>query len=89
MDIKTLEYMGERVDKARKLAKNIATIDDYIKHLNVNTLNEVRLSLRNGGGIYLDKSHAETDAVLPLAKDAIAQILVARRDQLQHELDEL
>jgi hypothetical protein len=88
MDNKTLEYMGERVDKARKLAKNIATIDDYIKHLNVNTLNEVRLSLR-GGGIYLDKSHAETDAVLPLAKDAIAQILVARRDQLQRELDEL
>ena len=89
MDNKTLEYMGERVDKARKLTYKIAAINKKIKFLGESTVREVRVGSTSGGGIYLDKEHASTNTILPLVKDAIAEILTNYRDQLQKELDEL
>ncbi|TYA10955.1 hypothetical protein FRY98_24620 [Paenibacillus faecis] len=32
MDDQTLQYMGERVDKAREIKKKIARLRDFIKH---------------------------------------------------------
>lgn len=89
MDTKTLEYMGARVDKARKLQEKITEINKSLKMMANNDAHEMRLTLKNGGAVYFGKNYAGTDVVLPEVKDAVVEILTAYRDQLQKELDEL
>jgi len=93
MDVKTLEYMGERVDKARKLTKDIDSINGKIKHLaNVaDRITSISIAFGNGGGAYLGKGKGadETESVLPIVRAAMVEILTTYRDQLQEELDEL
>jgi len=91
MGNKTLEYMGERVDKARKLVKDIATINGKIKNLSSDDIAGVGIFLRHGAGVYLGKykDSPETEHILPEIKVAVINVLENHRDSLQRELDEL
>lgn len=90
MDVKTLEYMGERVDKARKLRKAIDTIDERIKYLRTRSIGTVRFSadddyiIINQGFMGLPDN-----SVVSLIKETAITCLESHRDQLQRELDEL
>jgi len=90
MDNKTLEYMGERVDKARKLGKKIDGVNKQIESLNtgepigicfVNPYNSTQL------GKYYNTTPSL--AILSQIQNTAINTLTAYRDSLQHELDEL
>lgn len=82
MDTKTLEYMGARVDKARKLQEGIMNTNSKIQRLTEFAIRDIRIDCINSGYVNLSGS-------LPLLKEELIKILTAYRDQLQAELDEL
>ena len=84
MDNKTLEYMGERVDKARKLQEIITTINDDIKDLERVGYSTVRFESSTLRNVYIKNSEA-----LRAIKNEAINALTVHRDSLQHELDEL
>jgi len=92
MDEKTLEYMGERVDKARKLTKDIATLNSYISSLeNGNAKGVCFVGNYQEGYVKLgnyDDSRL-TIPVIPEIVPAAINALITYRDSLQAELDEL
>ncbi len=55
MDMKTLEYMGTRVDEARKLRKRISKLDDLLEKLDHYTVAYLKFEYKhthnNGGSI--------------------------------------
>jgi len=88
MDIKTLEYMGTRVDKARKLQDKIVAIDDRLAVFTNKNTREISLNIEGNGNYSLSN-------IVPIQwinfniLPAIIDALTKRRDQLQKELDEL
>ncbi|MDD3021831.1 MAG: hypothetical protein PHX61_12760 [Alphaproteobacteria bacterium] len=90
MDEKTLEYMGARVDKARKLTKDIATLNSYISSLeNDNTKGVCFVGNYQEGYVKLGDYYDSklTIPVIPETITAAISALVVRRDTLQAELD--
>lgn len=87
MDAKTIEYMGQRVDKARDLQEKIRIQNAniaYLKKTNI-VLTEVRLGFNSGGAIYIKPS----DEILSEISEAMINILTNRLDYLQMELEEI
>jgi len=84
MDNKTLEYMGERVDKARKLQERIKETQKRIDILLKDELSSVNFSINNSS-VFFIKNKAQLNDI----KAATINALENYRDSLQHELDEL
>lgn len=93
MDSKTLEYMGERVDKARKLEKKISKINDRIDWLTKDdhTIRNISLADRQSRHISVGEygDADEIPTLVPQITDAVIVILTEYRNSLQAEIDEL
>lgn len=91
MDIKTLEYMGERIDKARKLQSDIADINNKIRRLEVCPTIGIKLCNNKNDGVVMGSYFSDkvTNAIVPEIIAATINALATYRDQLQKELDEL
>lgn len=93
MDIKTLEYMGERVDKARKIKNHINSINNRIEWLKKEDINITSISIKDkrgntiGLGEYVNETEVPT--VVQLIKESVLTILEEYCNSLQKELDEL
>ena len=83
MDIKTLEYMGTRVDKARNIKRAIVATEESIKRLETEGLGRCSLDLNKG---YMNIDISEITHAI---KSAALIAFINRRDSLQKELDEL
>ena len=87
MDIKTLEYMGKRVDLGRVLQKEIQDVEEEIKLLRNNELTRIKLFYN------YESSNIETDHttgyILPKIKEFILKELEKHREKLLNEFNEL
>jgi hypothetical protein len=85
MDEKTLQYMGERVDKARGIKKKIAELKDVIKYSD--DKNDVALSQSGRGRVLIESqsySHLAARAKLAVLAEVEREIKL-----LEQELAEL
>jgi len=92
MDNKTLEYMGERVDKARKLKNEI---------MNINTTYSIIQKMKEIQHLHIEGPCEGRTAILRLSqeipcnvwntevKETLLKSILNYRDSIQHELDEL
>lgn len=92
MDDKTLEYMGQRVDKAREILKKIQDIDKILEALErkSNDIDAVSF-LYYEGGIAIGNKYSKTfyDPVVQSVKAATIVALTELRTEKQNELDAL
>jgi hypothetical protein len=92
MDIKTLEYMGARVEEARKLKDKISEANS--RYDSINKLNGIDFLTIEG---YTDgrEQRIRLERSIPKenwnaeVKETILKVILKYRDALQHELDEL
>ena len=91
MDTKTLEYMGTRVDRARRLMKDIAALSTHINALETGNMEGVFFGSYHQGSVKLGKYYDSylTVSVVPEIKAAAIKALTTHRDQLQKELEEI
>lgn len=92
MDDKTLEYMGQRVDKAREILREIQDIDTILKNLEIRTNDIDAVSfLYYEGGITIGRRYSKTfyDPVVQSVKAATIVALTELRTEKQNELDAL
>lgn len=90
MDNKTLEYMGERVDKARELTRAIKGIGDRINFLQAKSITSVRFSTGdNYTTVGTQYMNLPDNSIVSQIKKSAIELLELYRDQLQRELDEL
>ncbi len=88
MDEKTLEYMGERVDKARKLRHAISEVEGKIKYLKTKVIVNVRFSIDDNYTIIGQNYMGLPDnSIVSHIKEVAIKALEAYRDSLQAELD--
>jgi len=93
MDIKTLEYMGKRVDNARELTQGISDTENLIAFVGKNLIktNKVQVEMQfihpKSGGYAGRTSFDFVPA--PILLDGLKITLENYRDSLQRELDEL
>lgn len=84
MDDKTLAYMGERVDKARELQKEIGNVEVKVKILAEYEPCRIDFAFNTISTQSIREPH-----ILQSIKSATINILQKRKAELQHELDEL
>lgn len=89
MDIKTLEYMGERVDKARELKGKIDEIEQRILNLRASVYINVVCKCNKESYEWKFSDFFGKEALTSDIIPEFIKLLEARRDSLQHELDEL
>lgn len=85
MDQKTLEYMGERVDKAREITKRIAELKDFIKYSDGK--DDVGLSQHGRGRVLIESSGYSRLAAS--AKTAVLKEVEKEITLLEQEFAEL
>ncbi|MGG3504725.1 hypothetical protein ABES58_04490 [Paenibacillus lautus] len=85
MDQKTLEYMAERVDKAREIQKKIADLEHFIKYSDGKTVVMVHNGSYHGPEIEKRKFPRLAEA----AKAGILQEVEAEIELLKQELAEI
>jgi len=88
MDLKTFEYMGERVSKAKKLIDRIKFYNSSIELIKdgVHFYDLQIASRQNTRGIVPDYDNEELFETL---KPALIEAYTKKRDELQNELDQL
>ncbi len=91
MDVKTLEYMGERVDKARRLQKAIKEVEWKIGSLKATAVPYIQFDNPKGGYIHIGQKYMDLpdNSIVSRIKETTISLLEAYRDSLQKELDEL
>ncbi|MNW41748.1 hypothetical protein D3C74_188970 [compost metagenome] len=85
MDEKTLQYMGERVDKAREINEKIKRLDDFIKYSDGMS----NVQLMDNGGRYVGIEFRTFGALAARAKAAALNEVLEEIKLLKQELAEL
>ncbi|WP_110933786.1 hypothetical protein [Paenibacillus bouchesdurhonensis] len=84
MDEKTLQYMGERVDKAHAIKKKIAELNEFIQH----SEGKDTIRLSDGGG-YVQLVSYNFDRLSARAKVAVLKEVEEEIKLLEQEFAQL
>jgi hypothetical protein len=85
MDLKTLEYMGERVDRARDIVERINIHKKIIADLTEKEVYEITFWLRGSQARHDFRGGDFLSAFI----DQAVRVLTERQESLQKELDEI
>lgn len=85
MDEKTLQYMGERVDKAREIKRKIEELQEFIKYSG----GKDRVVLTSSGGAGVEISFRRFPELAGRAKTAVLKEVEEEIKLLEQELAEL
>lgn len=91
MDEKTLEYMGQRVDRARKIKQTLIGVKRLQEVMETANHTGVRFDGGRGKDVSLGEYHGDpsTNVAVSECQKAAINALVGLKNDLEKELDEL